>query len=1185
MFSQSSNQSSKQKTPKSKPSPSSPRKSSAKQRLTLEALEARIVPSSDPFFGGRFRRLGSDIAVMDTSGSSDSTNPPAGPETFTVGANFTAVTIEEQSNILGANSIPPDTMGAVGPNHVVVILNGSFSLHDRTGTRLEFERQDSFWTTALTNSNNPNPTVDDSFDPRILFDPASDRWFAVAVEERMSDASSFLVGVTTGNDPSLANWRGFRIDADSGNEEWADFPTIGLDDDALYISANMVMGTDGFASNVTVVAIPKADLTALNPTVAGAVKQENIDVNANNNGFSLQPAVDLTGSGLPLPVLSGSGKTSGQLRISEFPIDFFPSVTLSAGTSIVNGVTARNQPDDAAQPNPGLAVDTGDTRFSGNVVIQDIGDGNGPTLWAVHTVDNGARTAVEWYQINFNTNTVLQSGLISDSNLDLYYPSIAVNQDGEAVIGLSGSASDTFVSTYLLQGETVGGVTTFGNLFQTRAGEATYNIPDSGGRNRWGDYSATVIDPLDHNTFWTFQEYAAQDTGGGGDNWAVQVTQLTVDSPGVDTVEVTLDLRELDTTPGLVVGEQFAIDVSFRDIANNQAVFSGYADINFDPSLLRVDEIIHVGDYQNNTKGLRDNVSGVVNEVGGESNQPTPGGETVFTLLVSAIGSGSATVSSNAGEELDSVTALFGSPTVDQRDNTIYGDLGLTIGAAPADLVELTMVLEELDGTPGIVVGEQFEIDVHFRDIINDEPVASGYADITFDPALIRVDNIVQSPEYGFGATGTINNNIGEVGEVGSFANIQTSQTDTLVFTLEVTALAAGNLTVQSNAGEDGLSQTTIFTLIQDLRNNTIYGNLPLTINEDVPPTDADLSLDKTVSNPTPFEGETVTFTLTLSNGGPLEATTVQVTDVLPGDMTFVSSNDASYDPATNDNVWNIANLASGASVQLEIAASVNAGTQGLNITNTAEVTFSNVPDPDSDPGNGVPTEDDQDSATIMVQAPPEFQIVEGVDDQIISPAGSSFTAQVQYDVSDGDNTLNGLTVRMHFNPNFMTFDGANNLLTPGNVFQQPTLLPDDMNLDNDDLTTMMVQISWLDVNSQWPNVGLPANLFDADFTLNAGLTEGQTSNINFTGIGSGTYVFQGNSKQVEVGQDVSLDVDGNGSSEPFSDGFLILRHLIGGFPGNALTNGALGAGATRTDPAEITAFLEADDHRNRNQR
>jgi spore coat protein CotH len=52
------------------------------------------------------------------------------------------------------------------------------------------------------------------------------------------------------------------------------------------------------------------------------------------------------------------------------------------------------------------------------------------------------------------------------------------------------------------------------------------------------------------------------------------------------------------------------------------------------------------------------------------------------------------------------------------------------------------------------------------------------------------------------------------------------------------------------------------------------------------------------------------------------------------------------------------------------------------------------------------------------------------------------------------------------------------------------------------------------------------------------------------------------------------FDVDDNGLTEAATDGLMILRHLFG-YAGAQLTDGALGAGAQRTDPIDITTFLD----------
>lgn len=52
------------------------------------------------------------------------------------------------------------------------------------------------------------------------------------------------------------------------------------------------------------------------------------------------------------------------------------------------------------------------------------------------------------------------------------------------------------------------------------------------------------------------------------------------------------------------------------------------------------------------------------------------------------------------------------------------------------------------------------------------------------------------------------------------------------------------------------------------------------------------------------------------------------------------------------------------------------------------------------------------------------------------------------------------------------------------------------------------------------------------------------------------------------------IDIDGNHSYDALTDGLLIIRYLSG-LTGTALTNGAIGAGATRSTPADILHYLD----------
>ena len=56
---------------------------------------------------------------------------------------------------------------------------------------------------------------------------------------------------------------------------------------------------------------------------------------------------------------------------------------------------------------------------------------------------------------------------------------------------------------------------------------------------------------------------------------------------------------------------------------------------------------------------------------------------------------------------------------------------------------------------------------------------------------------------------------------------------------------------------------------------------------------------------------------------------------------------------------------------------------------------------------------------------------------------------------------------------------------------------------------------------------------------------------------------------------DAELDIDGNGKSEPLTDGLLLIRYLFG-FSGEALISGAIGSGAERNTAEAVEAYIEA---------
>jgi uncharacterized repeat protein (TIGR01451 family) len=124
-----------------------------------------------------------------------------------------------------------------------------------------------------------------------------------------------------------------------------------------------------------------------------------------------------------------------------------------------------------------------------------------------------------------------------------------------------------------------------------------------------------------------------------------------------------------------------------------------------------------------------------------------------------------------------------------------------------------------------------------------------------------------------------------------------------------------------------------------------------------VSPPQADLSVAKTVSNPTPNVGDTITFTVTVTNAGPNAATGVQLTDLLPTGLSLVTSTPSQGSYAGSTGIWNVGTIASGSTATLQLQARV---VSPAAQTNTASVSHADQFDPNTGNNSGTATETPQ---------------------------------------------------------------------------------------------------------------------------------------------------------------------------------------------------------------------------------
>jgi len=406
-------------------------------------------------------------------------------------------------------SIPPDVHGGVGPNHLMVTHNSQVRVMSKTGSTISTVSLDNFWSPLGSPS---------TFDPKVRYDPYSSRWMFTACGDAAAASSALLVAVSETDDPT-GNWYMYSIDADATDVNWFDYPSIGFNKDWIVITGNMFPISSGsFYGKVWV--LDKADFYA-------GTTADFTEIDAGSSGGTICPAVtyDNTTSTMYM-VKNWNGNAGGFGYVRMYTITgAIGSEVLTAGAfaSTSDTWSFLQSNGEAMGPQSGSTdkITLNDSRMQ-DVVYRD------GSIWCTHTVflpaSSPTRSSVQWWELN-TSGSVIQRSRIDDSTGDTFYayPSIAVNANGDAVIGYSSFSLTQFASANYSYRYSCDATNTFGTDHLYKAGEAKYYKTYSGDRNRWGDYTVTCIDPTNDIDFWTLQEYAATPITFGSttyDRWA-----------------------------------------------------------------------------------------------------------------------------------------------------------------------------------------------------------------------------------------------------------------------------------------------------------------------------------------------------------------------------------------------------------------------------------------------------------------------------------------------------------------------------------------------------------------------------------------------------------------------------------------------------------------------------------------
>jgi hypothetical protein len=424
-----------------------------------------------------------------------------------------------------------DTMGAVGPNHFVELLNSGIAVYDKSGNLLSQTNMAGFFAVSVSGTNVPLVHVSD---PRILFDSRSQRWVASAIKPDTDPVIAILAVSDDENPTNLATgWQKYLLPIDRGYSE-PDYDTLGLDANGIYLSVLQIALTNSGNAGHTIIAVKKPEIynginlftriEVTNDLTSWTIQPSASFDAVPTNGYAWFVASDLPDGGtnhqggsvlfrrLQWQGTNAAWADTNWVEASNPGATYqdYYELTGTNFSSIPSGVTA-----------PQLGSTNGVDLFSigSRLMMATIHNG---FLWTCQTVGlsgtNGTyigdasgtnvdRSAIQWlaFQISSdNTSlTLAANGRVYDpaaSNAWWYYfPSLAVNCPGDMVMGFSGSSPSNYIGAFYTWRLANGAM-----LEQPRIVQAGSNSTGS----RWGDYSATTLDPVDDWSFWTVQEYA-----------------------------------------------------------------------------------------------------------------------------------------------------------------------------------------------------------------------------------------------------------------------------------------------------------------------------------------------------------------------------------------------------------------------------------------------------------------------------------------------------------------------------------------------------------------------------------------------------------------------------------------------------------------------------------------------------
>lgn len=402
------------------------------------------------------------------------------------------------------HSYPPDVSMAVGPSHVMELVNVVGEIWTKQGTSLSTFSLATFFGLSAS---------DHVGDSKVLYDSSSSRWFASTDD---FTTGAVTVGVSQSNDPT-GRWTFWTFTPTSSY--CPDQPMLGVNDDKVAISVNDYNSCSNLASNnyvgVEYWVINKSQMLA-GGTISYSQHLPDSSI------FSLHPVQSLSSTST-LYMVSVWGGNSGVVRL--WSVTGIPTSTTGTSYSYSDiTISLTSAPPSAPQKGSTYLLDSGDARVQDTLWNQGM-------LW--FTFDDGCtpsgdtqvRSCIRLTQLDTTSKTVKQDSDVAAAGQYYLYAALRLDSQGDAVIVLGYSSVNSYPGILVLS--QVSGSTpnsySAPSILQAGSGpEALGGAACTSGVCRYGDYFGASTDPSSPSVVWVAGEY------GTPSGWATFISSLSL---------------------------------------------------------------------------------------------------------------------------------------------------------------------------------------------------------------------------------------------------------------------------------------------------------------------------------------------------------------------------------------------------------------------------------------------------------------------------------------------------------------------------------------------------------------------------------------------------------------------------------------------------------------------------------